>query len=75
MSKEDEGVEFTIDELEQIIENGTEPLRKHWTDRENAIIYKYYGRVPTIELAKHLPRRNANSIRLRAQSLGVSFQR
>jgi len=73
MSKEDEEMEFTVDELEQIMQEGAPTRNKFWSEREDAIVRRYYGKVPTKDLVAHLDGRTMCAIRLRAQRLGVCF--
>jgi len=68
-------MQFTVSELEEILESGSRVRNKGWTSREDAILERYYGRVPTRELVGHLEGRTINAVRLRAQRLGVLFNK
>ena len=68
-------MEFTVSELEEILENGTKVRNKAWNSREDAILQRYYGQVPTRAIVKHLEGRTIGAIRLRAQRLGLVFSK
>jgi hypothetical protein len=75
MSKEEEEMEFTVSELEEILQNGAKVRNKAWSHREDAILQRYYGQVPTRALVKHLEGRSIGAIRLRAQRIGLVFSK
>ena len=46
--------EVVVPELEALMGNTT--MRKYWTAEDEAIVRKYYGKVPTEKLAKQIGR-------------------
>jgi hypothetical protein len=70
--------ELIIPELEALI--GAANMKKPFSAEEQAIIHKYYGKVPTRELAKTLSdrsgaRRTPAAVYRYAQREGLSFAR
>lgn len=61
---------ITIPELEELVQNYV-PKHRDWTEREIAIVRKYYKKVPTEALEKALPGRSINTIRQTAQRYGI----
>lgn len=61
--------EIIIPELEEIAINS--PPRKYWTEEEESIIKRYYGRVPGLEIAKYLGR-SRHAVEMKAYSMGIT---
>jgi len=62
--------EIIIPELEEAARNYI-PKYRSWTEKEIAIVKKYYGKVPIGQLAKHL-KRSIYSIQQTAAAHGIS---
>lgn len=60
--------EIVIPELED-----SEPIRRFWTEEEDAILRKYYGRVKAERIAEHL-KRSKRAVQNRASELGITYQ-
>lgn len=62
-----------IPELEEAIEQGkTGKFGRGWSDKEIAILQKYYGRVDTALILPYLPGRTVSQIQNKAGRLGIS---
>jgi len=61
--------ELIIPELEEALQN-YKP--REWTAEEDAIMEKYYGRVPRDLLLKHLPGREWHQIQNKASREGLT---
>lgn len=65
--------EIVIPELEDAIARGeTGKFGLKWTEQEEAILEKYYGRVETKKLLPHLPGKTINQIHAKAARIGVA---
>jgi hypothetical protein len=60
--------EIIIPELEEAMERFNP---RAWTPEEEAILKKYYKRVPTKDLLKYLPRKTENAIYTKAGRMGL----
>ena len=63
---------LSIPELDEIETRGKG--FRFWTEHEEAILARYYGKVPTSELAKHLPGRSTSAIGIHAGRMGISWR-
>lgn len=61
--------DISIPELDELPD--TEPPRRPWTEREVAILRKYYGRKPTDAIAKVL-NRTEKAVKFKARDIGLS---
>jgi hypothetical protein len=62
-----------IPELERLAQT-YEPQSRFWTEREIAILKKYYSRVHLNDLKKHLPGRSSHAIQHKACELEVAYR-
>ncbi len=62
--------EIVIDELEAAMVNYNPPGRP-WSEADNAILRKYYGKVPIAKLARYL-KRGTSATSKKAQDLGLT---
>lgn len=65
--------EFCVPELDALIEEGV-TVTVPWTEREEAILSKYYGRVPTKDLCKAI-NKSSDSVLAKARRMGIGFNR
>lgn len=61
--------EIIIPELED-----APPTRQYWTEEEDAILRKYYGKADARSIAKHLGR-TVRGVQNRASILKITYQR
>jgi len=60
-------IEITIPELED-----SPPTRRMWTEREESVLRKYYGRTDTRKIADYLGR-STDAVHGKAQNLGLVY--
>lgn len=65
-------LEAIIPELEEL--PAITPSRRPWTDREIAVLERYYGRRETKAIARAL-KRTPNAVGFKARSMGLSMFR
>lgn len=63
-------IEIQIPELEEAMAS-FKPHTPFWTEKEIAIVSKYYGKVPLAKLKEHLPMRSEHAIQHKARQLGL----
>ena len=65
--------EIAIEELEELLKHGNASLMKlPWTPEEDAVLMKYYNKVPVRLIAQHIEGRTINAVQNRAVRLGLT---
>lgn len=64
-------MDIVIPELEEVY--GQVDFR-HWNEEEEAILDKYYGKVPFRILIKYFPDRTPNAVRCKARAIGITLR-